>query len=281
MTDAPSSRTRGDLCPGVLRPWPAEDGLLVRLRLVGGHLTGRQLRALLSVAEVHGDGAVHLTARANLQVRGIEAVSERVIAAFERTGLLPSRSHELVRNIVMSPQSGFGGGRADLRPIAARLDELLRADPALGALPGRFLFVLDDGRGDVLDRPCDLGLVALDADRAQVRVGLHWGDVVAMEAAASTLVELAGDFLAARGAGPQAPWHVRELADPLAPEAAPHADLPPAAPPLPYGRVLGGAHHEIPGGVLTMASAAAFLDQPVLVVTPWRGLFVPDTAEQI
>ena len=31
-----ASRTRGDLCPGALRPWPADDGLLIRLRLIGG-----------------------------------------------------------------------------------------------------------------------------------------------------------------------------------------------------------------------------------------------------
>lgn len=31
-------RARGDLCPGALRPWPADDRMLVRLRMVGGHL---------------------------------------------------------------------------------------------------------------------------------------------------------------------------------------------------------------------------------------------------
>src|SRR5690348_6317728 len=124
VPSAPAPRTRGDLCPGVLRPWPADDGSLVRLRLVGGHLTGPQLSALLDVAERFGDGAVHVTSRANLQVRGLDSdpLPEHIVVAFEQTGLLPSRTHELVRNILVSPQSGFSGGRADLREVAADLD---------------------------------------------------------------------------------------------------------------------------------------------------------------
>ena len=282
MTSAQSSRTRGDLCPGVLRPWSADDGLLVRLRLVGGHLSGSQLEALFDVSERFGDGDVHLTTRANLQVRGIGSacpLSEEVVAAFEATGLLPSRTHELVRNILVSPQSGYAGGRVDLRPIAAELDALLLADPQLGALPGRFLFVLDDGRGDLRDRPCDLGLVALDAERVQLRVGDHWGAVVSSGEAAAELAALAGAFLSTRAAGPSAPWHVRELSDRLAPIGEPHPDLPAAIESLPFGRVPGGIHHEVPEAILTRTSAAELLAQPVLVVTPWRGIFVPDHSE--
>lgn len=257
--------------------------MLIRLRLVGGHLSGPQLVALLNVSQRFGDGAVYLTSRANLQVRGLGRVCplpEAVIAAFEETGLLPSRSHELVRNILLSPQSGYGGGRADLRPVAEELDALLLANPLLADLPGRFLFVLDDGRGDLRDRPSDLGLVALDAQRAQLRVGDAWGPVVALESAASKLAELAADFLSMRGSSPSAPWHVRELSDRLTPVAEPAVELPGRGIPLGYGRVAGGAHHRVPDGVLRRSSAAGFLDQPVLVVTPWRGIFVPDPAEQ-
>ena len=281
VTGEQSSRTRGDLCPGVLRPWPADDGLLVRLRLVGGRLTGQQIGALLKVARRFGDGAVHLTSRANLQVRGLGShglLPEPVVAAFEQTGLLPSRTHELVRNILVSPQSGYAGGRADLRPVAAELDALLLADPRLSDLPGRFLFVLDDGRGDLWDRRCDLGLVALDQERAQVRVGEDWGAIVPLASAASELARLASRFVSARGTGPAAAWHVRELADGLAPTAEPDRALPAGVPALEYGPVPGGTHHRIPDGVLTDGSA--FVAQPVLVVTPWRGIFVPDPAEQ-
>lgn len=271
-------RSRGDRCPGVFRPWPAEDGLLVRLRLVGGLLSGDQLAALLEVSERFGDGNVHLTGRANLQVRGLpgpDSLTEEIVRAFEATGLVPSRGHELVRNIVVSPQSGYAGGRADLRPVAGELDRLLVADPALAGLPGRFLFVLDDGRGDVVGTPTDLGLAALDAERVQVRIGDGWGPIVDIGAAPVVLTRLARDFLAARGSGPRAAWHVRELGTPLVPSSAASADLAPPVPSLAYGPVGGGVHAAVPGGVLTADMAESLLDEPTLIVTPWRGIFVP------
>lgn len=285
MADS-SVRTRGDLCPGVLRPWQAEDGLLVRLRLVGGLLTGAQLDALLAVSECHGDGAVHLTGRANLQVRGLAGdgcLSEQVIEAFEATGLLPSRDHDLVRNILVSPQSGYAGGRADLRPVAAALDELLRADRALGSLPGRFLFVLDDGRGDLLQTRADLGAVALADGTCQLRIGDGWGPVVPVDETAGALAELARAFLAARGTGPGAAWHVRELpsvdhaesSSPIDRTLGRSAGIPLACGPLRYGPVDGGTHVPVEDGRLTRASAQRLLLEPTLIVTPWRGIFVP------
>ncbi len=219
-----SSRHRPDRCPALCRPWPADDGLLVRLRLVGGRVAVRRLRALLHVAERWGDGRLHLTGRANLQLRALPAdplspgaVAAEVVDAVLATGLVPSRSHELVRNVMVSPQTGHAGGRADLRPVADALDAALCADRRLADLPGRFLFVLDDGRGDLVERDCDLGLVAVDDGAAQLRVGSGWGPVVALDEVAETLVGLAARFLDRRGHGPSAAWHVRELDSPLVP----------------------------------------------------------------
>ena len=276
-----SRRVRADRCPGALRPWPAEDGLLVRLRLIGGLIGSTALRSLAAVAEQYGDGDVHLTSRANLQVRGLPgsdgALAPEALAALEATGLLPTRTHELVRNVMVSPQSGSGGGRADLRTAAADLDRLLCAEPVLATLPGRFLFVLDDGRGDLLDRECDLGLVALDDTSAQLRIGPGWGPVVPLAEAAAEIAALATTFARRRGSGPDAPWHVAELAAPLAPARPPDPRLPASAGPLPYGPVLGGTHVAVPDGVLTRARIARLTDGvPTVIVTPWRGLLVPD-----
>lgn len=274
-------RQRRDRCPGVLRPWPADDGLLVRLRLPGGQVSSSALLALAEVAERYGDGRVRVTGRANLQVRalpaepGTDRLRPDVLAATEATGLLPSRTHELARNLMASPQSGLAGGRADLRPVLRELDERLRADPRLGAMPGRFLHVLDD-RGDLADRPCDLGLVALDADRAQLRVGRRWGPVVALTDAPTALLDLARLFLDRRGAGPGAAWHVAELPAPLLEPHPPDPGLPPPAPALPYGVVPGGVHEPVPDDGLDRSAVERLTAAaPVLVVTPWRGVLVP------
>ncbi|MFT4010685.1 MAG: nitrite reductase [Nocardioidaceae bacterium] len=274
-------RDRRDRCPGALRPWPAEDGLLVRLRLVGGRVAARSLDALAEVAERFGNGRVYPTARANLQVRAFPGargrLTDEALAALEGTGLLPTRTHELVRNIMVSPQSGIDPGHADLRPVAAELDNLLCGDARLAELPGRFLFALDDGHGDLLDRTCDLGLVALDEETGQLRIGNDWGSVISLPGAASRLASLATAFLAARGQGPSAPWHVAELAEELAPCHRPDPRLPAPAEPLAYGRVPGGEHVAVPGTGLDRDAVAALTSRATeLVVTPWRGVLVPE-----
>ncbi|KQV77579.1 nitrite reductase [Nocardioides sp. Root122] len=266
-----TERTRADLCPGVFRPWPADDGALVRLRIPGGHLTRTKLAALLDVAEAYGDGEVHLTKRANLQLRALplsgDDVPTEVVEAIRATGLLPHPDHELVRNILVSPLTGLHGGRADLRPVTAELDERICATPSLAKLPGRFLLVLDDGRGDLIDRSCDLGLVALDAETVQLRVGsTHWGPVVPLHEAAARLAGLARAFQQVR----ETAWHVDELpVPPASSDADPH--LPTASPPPPYGDMAEGITHlEVPGGVLDRAAIGDLSEH--LVVTPWKSL---------
>lgn len=273
-TGPTQGRDRGDLCPGVLRPWAADDGALVRLRLPGGQVTRDQLAATIGVAEEHGDGQVHLTARGNLQLRGLpghDCLPGTVVAAFRATGLLPHPTHDLVRNVMASPLTGLVGGRADLRPVVAEVDERLCARSSMTQLPGRFLFVLDDGRGDLVGRTLDLGLVAVDEHRCQLRLGSHhWGPVVPLGEAAARLVGLARAFLGVRGHGPSAPWHVDEL--PTTPEGQPrdprtevHSEQPS------YGPLAEGVDHlEVPGGVLERSALAGLPER--LVVTPWRSL---------
>jgi precorrin-3B synthase len=235
------------------------------------------------VAERWGDGRLHLTGRANLQLRALPAdplspgaVAAEVVDAVLATGLVPSRSHELVRNVMVSPQTGHAGGRADLRPVADALDAALCADRRLADLPGRFLFVLDDGRGDLVERDCDLGLVAVDDGAAQLRVGSGWGPVVALDEVAETLVGLAARFLDRRGHGPSAAWHVRELDSPLVPVEPVDARVPGECPPLPHGPVPGGRHVAAPGGALDRTTVGSWPDGEV-VVTPWHGVLLPES----
>jgi precorrin-3B synthase len=268
----------------VLRPWPAPDGGLVRLRLIGGALPVEQLAALAEVSEAFGDGEVHLTARANLQVRGLRLddglLPAETLAALLATGLVPHPSHELVRNVMVSPLTGISGGLADLRRLAIEYDDLLCADPELAALPGRFLVVLDDGRGDLQGRSLDLGVMAVDEGHVQLRAGTSgWGEVVPVGQAAARLVDLAHAFLAVRGEGAGAAWHVDELAEALVSVDRDVRTLRNAGP-LPYGPFDGGEHLEVAGGVLspalieTLTEALTGSAEGRLVVTPWNGVVV-------
>ena len=283
-------RARRDRCPGALRPWAADDGLLIRLRLIGGRLPVHSLSALCEVAERYGDGRVRVTVRANLQLRALPgqdgSLAPEVVDALRSTGLLPSRTHELVRNVMVSPGSGLWGGRADLRPVAAELDRALCSAPHRATLPGRFLFVLDDGRGDLQERTCDLGLTALDEGRAQLRIGDRWGPGVTLDEAPEVLVSLTDRFLERRGEGPSAAWHVTELSDPLTGFLPPDPRLPPPASPLPYGPVPGGGRHvPVPDSGLDRPTVDALTEDVraaghgTLVVTPWRGVLVPGTPD--
>ncbi|PPK70953.1 nitrite/sulfite reductase ferredoxin-like protein [Actinokineospora auranticolor] len=108
----------------------------------GGRLTTAHLAVLAKLADSLGDGALEATSRANLQIRGLpEGAELELAAALAAAGLFPSPAHEKVRNIVASPL-----GPPDL---ARELDAALCAAPELADLPGRFLFCVDDGGGDV------------------------------------------------------------------------------------------------------------------------------------
>ncbi|ROO88770.1 precorrin-3B synthase [Actinocorallia herbida] len=102
-------RDRPDACPGALRPHTAADGALARVRLPGGIATSAQVRALAEAAGELGSGELELTSRANVQVRGVDPDRVPELAArLAAAGLLPSPTHERVRNILASPLSALG-----------------------------------------------------------------------------------------------------------------------------------------------------------------------------
>lgn len=284
-----------DRCPGVLRPWIADDGALIRLRLVGGQMKSGSLRQLVEIAAEYGDTNIHLTSRANLQLRAIPhahgCVPSPLVYAIAEAGLLPVPSHERVRNINVSPLTGRVGGFADLRPLAGVVDQLLCADPAFAGLAGRFLFSLDDGRGDVSGRTLDLGLFTLDAHTAQLRAGSTlWGPTVDLNQAAPALLAMAREFLDLRGAGDTAWWHVDELPGKGAelldrPYERDKRTLATCGPP-PFGRIAQkdgrqALHVAVPDGTLTpqLAGKLAGLGTE-LIVTPWHSIIVPDLREE-
>ncbi|SCG01932.1 precorrin-3B synthase, partial [Streptomyces sp. MnatMP-M17] len=227
-------REGGDACPGALRLHAADDGRLARLRLPGGLLTCRQAKTLASAAERLGDGHLDITSRGNVQLRGLGADADRgaeLAELLHEAGLLPSERHERVRNIVASPLAGLdgfgsgggnagGGVRGDVRGDgrgvgqpqlwARELDELLCASEAATALSGRFLFALDDGRGDVAALGADVTLLARQDGTAIVRIGANRSGLRVNAADAPRAALLAAEtFLTVAQAGGSGAWRGR------------------------------------------------------------------------
>jgi len=151
-----ADRAAADRCPGILRLIEAADGLLARVRLPGGLVAGEQLRVLARLAGELGDGRVELTSRGNVQLRGLAAdAASPLTSHLAQAGLLPSLSHDRVRNVLASPLAGLDRG-LDLTEVIRALDAALCARPRLAELPGRFLFAVDDGRGDVAGLGADV-----------------------------------------------------------------------------------------------------------------------------
>ncbi|MFA6966054.1 hypothetical protein [Bosea sp. (in: a-proteobacteria)] len=71
---APSPETlRRGWCPSTLRPMETGDGWLVRLHPPGARLTPAQLCRIAALAREHGNGLVEISARGNMQLRGVTA----------------------------------------------------------------------------------------------------------------------------------------------------------------------------------------------------------------
>ncbi|WUC68580.1 precorrin-3B synthase [Streptomyces sp. NBC_00539] len=212
--DEPVIRDRGDACPGALRLHAADDGYLARVRIPGGMLGARAARLLADAADRLGDGHVDLTSRGNVQLRGLGASCGGDLAgALTDAGLLAAPSHERVRNVVASPLTGLDrSGLPDVAPWVAELDRLLCGDEEAVALSGRFLFALDDGRGDVSSLDADVNLLARDPGHALLTTaGAREGLLVSAADAPRAALVAARYFLdAARDAGTRA-WRVAEL----------------------------------------------------------------------
>ncbi|RZU49317.1 precorrin-3B synthase [Krasilnikovia cinnamomea] len=220
-------RVSVDACPGALRLHAAADGPLARVRLPGGRLTGAQVRVLRELADEWGDGHVELTSRGNVQLRALTAApAGRLAGRLADAGLLPSPTHELVRNIAASP---LPGGALDVAPLVGALDRALCADPALAGLPGRFLFALDSGRGDVAFA-ADVAAYPLGDAVAILFAGVDAGLRVPPGQVVPALLTAAHAFLSER----EAPRPTVPPTPPAAapPRAAPSPAAPPAAPPL-------------------------------------------------
>ena len=179
------------------------------MRVPGGALSAAQLGAVGPAAAL-GNGLVELTGRANIQLRGLPADAGGQLAQLlAGVGMLPSLGHERVRNILASPLAGrHPQALADTDGVVGELDRGLCADPALGALSGRFLIAVDDGSGLALGQEADVALAATaPAEFALLLAGRR----APGPAGAAAVLEAVHAFLAERAAQGSSAWRVPEL----------------------------------------------------------------------
>lgn len=267
----PSFQVQG-WCPGALRPMMSGDGLVVRVRPQAGRLTQTQAAGVAAAARTHGNALIDLSARGNVQLRGVSTASHSaLIADLRALGLIDAdATDEARRNVLVTP---FADAATDA--LAARLGAALARMPQL---PGKFGFVVDTGpapvfagiAGDIrFERAAD-GALLIRCEGAVL------GAPVTEDAAPEAAVELAHWFVAAGGVtdgrGRMAALIGRGLTPEgrLAPQIAPGPAAPAAAP----GLVAEGALVGFAFGQMTADTLAALAALGPLHITPWRMVLI-------
>ena len=288
-------------CPGALRPMLSGDGYLVRLRISGGVVCASAARAIAECAQTYGNGLLDLSARANLQLRGVQEASlPALVEALQAHGLIDeSAEAEAVRNVLASPLAGLSPDAAfDIRPYVRALERRLASDEALHGLPSKFGFIVDDGGGLSLSGVgADIRFQALHGEATpRFMVSLAGCDEVAV-IEASELPDVAarlaiaftiearqceapprrmGALVAHRGAARV--WRAAGL-------APTQQTLRASTPPQPFGYHplsasgylgLGLASGRLSAGDLAwLADMAQRHDAGELRLTPWRAILLP------
>jgi precorrin-3B synthase len=134
---------RRGACPTLHEPMQTGDGLLARLRVTRRMLAPRQLLEIARLAQIHGNGLVEITARGNLQVRGLRPDTAKIFA--EAASQIIDVESGLV--IGLSPLAGNDPQeRANPRALAGRIGE---AAKAFAERLGPKVSVVLDGAGQV------------------------------------------------------------------------------------------------------------------------------------
>jgi len=255
-------------CPGALRPMLSGDGLVVRIRPPMGRLTPVQAEAVARAALAHGNGIIDLSARANLQLRGVtEASHPALIDDLRVQGLIDQDiATESLRNLIVTPFRDAG-----TMALAATLTAALARMPQL---PGKFGFALDTGPRPVLaDASADIRVERDGQGRLILRpeghpLGLPITDL------AEDAVAMAGWFVAnggiIQGRGRMAALIARGIVPPGC-ALAPADPLPAPGPGLhPDGALVALAFGQMGAGTLVALAALGHEIRP----TPWRMLFL-------
>ncbi|KRD96241.1 hypothetical protein ASE63_11105 [Bosea sp. Root381] len=287
--NAPSPETlRRGWCPSTLKPMETGDGWLVRLHPPGARLTPAELRRIAALARQYGNGLIEISARGNMQLRGVTAESHpRLVATLLAERLVDEHDGAGPQRLTLtSPLAGAG--------IALAAEIEARARDITG-LPAKLSVVVDDGGAQSLDAFAgDLRVVGIAPGIAAIGLADRvWLGPVDEGQAGEAVATMLARFAALRA---QAPDAIRRLRD-LPPGALPTlSDLPaaPAPPERPAPRRAGlfplgsdgfAALVGLPFGradaatLDRLATAAEAQGCSKIRLSPWRGIAFRGLAE--
>jgi len=147
---------------------PNQNSYMCRLRMPNGILKAAQFAGVADLAGRYGGGYAHVTTRANLQVREIEAKNAvAMIEAVQDLGLCSRGSGaDNIRNVTGTPTAGIDPQELiDTRPYAREWHFHILNDRSLYGLPRKFN-VGFDGAGiiPVLEDTNDIGFQAVQVN---------------------------------------------------------------------------------------------------------------------
>ena len=150
---------------GLFHVAPNQNSYMCRLRLPNGILKAAQFAGLADLAEKYGGGYSHITTRANIQIREIEAHNAVVmIEAVQDLGLCSRGSGaDNIRNVTGTPTAGIDPQELiDTRPFAREWHFHILNDRSLYGLPRKFNVAFDGaGTVPVLEDTNDIGFQAV------------------------------------------------------------------------------------------------------------------------
>lgn len=263
-------------CPGALRPMMSGDGLVVRIRAPLGRLTQDQAMAVAGLSEKFGNGLLDISARANLQMRGVsEEGHPALIDELRSLGLVdPGAAAESRRNVLLQPFWAAGG---ETHAIATTLSAALTEAEDL-ALPGKFGIAVDTGPAPLLqDISADIRIERNDDGLVLRADGAEHSKPVTAETAAEEALALARWFLETGGAPEGRGRMKKHLGSASLPEGHNLPRPSPAQSPAP-GAHSAGTLAALEFGQITAADFAALAALGPIRLTPWRMLLAEGSA---
>ncbi|TCR64115.1 precorrin-3B synthase [Bosea sp. BK604] len=169
MSALPKEALRRGWCPSTLRPMETGDGWLVRLHPPGNALSPRQLGRIAELAQEHGNGLVEISARGNLQLRGVTAETHpALVEALLSEGLVDEAEGDGPQRLTLtSPLAGHDpSDLIDAAALAAAIEASSRSIPGL---PAKTCIVVDGGGTLSLDHvAADLRVVAIGSGKVAI-----------------------------------------------------------------------------------------------------------------